>query len=293
MDQRTKAWYDWRKKGLGASDAPIVMGVSPWSTAHELWEQKTGRVVKDHSNWATNRGNELEPRARAHLELELGMDFPAILSEHPKFPFMRASLDGWNSKNKIVLEIKCPGAADHQSAKEGKVPEKYFPQIQHQIFVTGATKAIYYSYTEDKETGKPEGFIVEVLADIEYIKKLFEAMCKFWICIEKDIEPELTEKDFKNVRSADLAKKLDEWSEAVALVKHHEAIVERLKHEIFEDEKIKGRRCNVGKYRINVVTRKGNVDYKKVPELKGVDLEKYRAKSSVYQQITIRKEDEG
>ena len=42
MEQKSEEWLDWRKKGIGSSDAPIIMGVSPWKTPFELWEEKTG-----------------------------------------------------------------------------------------------------------------------------------------------------------------------------------------------------------------------------------------------------------
>jgi len=34
-----------RKKRLGASDAAAVLGVSPWSTAFDVWAEKTGRAL--------------------------------------------------------------------------------------------------------------------------------------------------------------------------------------------------------------------------------------------------------
>ena len=36
-----------------------------------------------------------------------------------------------------------------------------------------------------------------------------------------------------------------------------------------------------------LVTRKGNIQYAKVPELDGVDLDEYRAKNSQYWRITV------
>lgn len=198
MEQRTVDWSEWRSAGLGSSDAPVIMGVSPWSTPYQLWEEKTGRVKRDKSNWATQRGVDMEPRARGRIELDLGMDFPALLFQHPQFPFMRASLDGWNQEHKIVLEIKCPGREDHAKASHGEIPEKYYPQLQEQLFVTGGTKAFYYSYAED-ENKVGSGFLVEVFPDLPYQKIMFDKMLKFWKCVCEDIEPEITDRDYKNI----------------------------------------------------------------------------------------------
>jgi len=287
MEQRTTNWLDWRKAGLGASDAPIVMGVSPWSTPHQLWEQKTGRLIKDFSNWATQRGNDMEPRARAHLELKLGLDFPAILSEHPKLSFMRASLDGWNEEKKIVLEIKCPGKDDHEKAKNGEVPEKYYPQLQHQLFVTGASLAYYYSYTED-ENKNGIGYLVEVEPNKEYIAELLDKMMKFWKCVQGDIEPELTDKDYKCIRNSEIHGDLKAWKEAKDNLAILEKRVEALKAKVLEHPELKGIRARVGDFRISVTHRKGNIQYAKIPELSGLDVEKYRAKPSTYQSISYK-----
>ena len=287
MEQGSNSWLEWRKAGLGASDAPVVMGVSPWSTPHKLWEQKTGRDKKDGGNWATRRGTDMEPRARAHLELTTGMDFPALLAQHEKFAFMRASLDGWNAEHKIVLEIKCPGAEDMQKARDGKVPEKYYPQIQHQLFVTGAVKCYYYSYTETAE-GEREGILIEVLPDLEYIKTLFAAMVAFWLCVTNDTEPPLTERDFKNVRDADLRREFEAWHEAKKMLAHWEATEKKLADALKENPKVKDQRIKCGNFRVNKITRKGNVQYAKIPELAGVDLEPYRAKSSTFQTIVFK-----
>jgi putative phage-type endonuclease len=53
---------------LGGSNAAAVMGLSPWATPVELWEQKTGRKVKpapdDAAKRRFERGHRLEPFIR-------------------------------------------------------------------------------------------------------------------------------------------------------------------------------------------------------------------------------------
>lgn len=288
MEQQGDSWHDWRKKGLGASDAPIVMGVSPWRTPYQLWELKTGRVQPNAGNYATNRGHALEPIARAECELETGLDFPARLVEHPAFPFLRASLDGWNEETRTVLEIKCPGAPDHGTALAGSIPDKYYPQIQHQLFVTGAAEALYFSYHPEFEIKTAS---VRVRADVEYQKILFDKMLKFWACVKGDVPPELTAKDYKLVRDSEAKALFEAWSEAkrnanIAALAEEAARKAALGHEAVAG---KGRvRC--GAWRVNVIHRKGNIDYKKVPELAGVDLEQYRGKAASYCTITETEE---
>jgi predicted phage-related endonuclease len=57
-----------RSQFLGGSDAAAVMGLSPWATPVELWQQKTGRKPKEVPDAAARkryaRGHALEPFIR-------------------------------------------------------------------------------------------------------------------------------------------------------------------------------------------------------------------------------------
>lgn len=183
-------WHQWRSKGLGASDAPIILGLSPWKDRITLWKEKIGEIKKDYtSNWAIDRGNRLEPIARAHYELMVDYDCPPQMVEHGEFPWLRASLDGYNPVESVVLEIKCPGKADHQKALDSKVPKKYYAQLQHQLLVTRAKRCDYFSFDGSN------GVIVQVLPDPQFMLRLFCELRDFWECIEKRKEPSKTIED--------------------------------------------------------------------------------------------------
>ena len=68
FQQGSEAWLDWRRGGVGASDAPAIMGVSPWMDVEALWLEKTGRATGRPSSFAMRRGQLLEPEARARPE---------------------------------------------------------------------------------------------------------------------------------------------------------------------------------------------------------------------------------
>ena len=53
-----------RRTFLGGTDAPAVLGVSPWMTAVDLWRLKTGRVKPEpdpERDRRLERGKRLEP----------------------------------------------------------------------------------------------------------------------------------------------------------------------------------------------------------------------------------------
>ncbi len=280
-----ESWHEWRSKGIGASDAPIIMGVSPWKTRYQLWQEKTGRVKADKiGNWATQRGHDLEPKARAQYELETGNNCPPKLVEYAEAPFIRASLDGYDEKKNIVLEIKCPGAADHQKAMAGNVPDKYWPQLQHQLMITGANVAHYYSFDGEK------GVLIEVLPDMKYCATLYSELRKFWICVETDTPPELTEKDYKIIKSDHLNELAEQWKKTVSVINELKEKEEELREAITSHELIKQHPFSkIGNLKVQLLSRKGNVDYSKIPELKSVDLERYRKKETTYYKFSEEK----
>ena len=56
-------WLAWRRKGIGGSDAAAILGISPWRTARDLYDDKLGiaSAQDDSGNWvALEMGHLLE-----------------------------------------------------------------------------------------------------------------------------------------------------------------------------------------------------------------------------------------
>lgn len=240
----TENWHEWRKLGIGSSDAPVIWGNSPYSTPYDLWELKTGRKKGWDGNWATRRGLQLEPRARAHYELLNDIDMPPTLVQHQLFKWMRASLDGYNDG--VVLEIKCPGIKDHQTALDGKVPEHYYPQVQHQLFVSGAERCDYFSFTEESQV------TVRIFPDHDFLKAYFIKADSFWKSVEEDKPPALVEKDWKLIRTKTLRIDLEEWhAESLKNFEYAETLLQRL----FQVYELDNRRSRCSGFFIDGYTR--------------------------------------
>lgn len=187
--QGSEEWLAWRRKGIGASDAPIIMGASPYSNITTLFAQKMGRAPETVSNWAMERGQRLEPKARAKYELLYDLEMPPMLFEHPTIPQLRASLDGCNVEKRIILEIKYVGKANHELAKQGTVPPHYEWQLDHQLMVTGFELVHYVSYFEEKDGSGADLTLVEYKRSSDREAILLENELRFWECMQKDIQP--------------------------------------------------------------------------------------------------------
>ena len=95
-----KEWLEERKKGIGGSDASVILNKNDWKNIVQLWEEKTGRKeAEDISNKpCVIYGKESEPLLREFFKIEnpqyeVKHEENSII-RHPKYPFLFASLDG-------------------------------------------------------------------------------------------------------------------------------------------------------------------------------------------------------
>jgi putative phage-type endonuclease len=144
LHQNTAEWHRWRIQGIGASDAPVIMGETPFKTPKMLWSLKTGRVREQAAGPAACRGQQLEGFARRAYERKTGIQMEPLCLVHQDLEWMRASLDGLSFDGSTLLEVKCPlSLRDCVSAQKGRVPSQYYAQLQHQLEVSGALQAHY------------------------------------------------------------------------------------------------------------------------------------------------------
>ena len=204
--ENKKAWLLGRKDKIGGSDASSILGLNPYKSNTELWEEKTGlRESEDISDKPyVKYGTEAEEYLRELFKL----DFPDYQVEYydnnmwlnDEFPFAHASLDGeLTDKNgrKGILEIKTSNVmrSNDWSKWNNRLPDNYYIQILHYLMVTGfefavlkaQLKSVYNS--EIKLTTKH--YFIERLDVEDDIEMLKEKEMKFYESIKKNIRPNL------------------------------------------------------------------------------------------------------
>ncbi len=287
-------WLKWRHMGLGGSDAPVIMGVSPWKTPYKLWEDRIAPEPKPQEpNFITDRGDRYEPRIRSLWCLHSGTEYEVALLESDTVPFMRVSLDGISPDRTSIIEIKTAGKADHELAKAGKVPEKYVAQVQHELFVSGAPICYYLSYNDelwDEKNVRMECLaVVEVLPDLEYISKMIIEQKKFWAHVETRTPPPLSDADYK--RLTGMSKIAAKYRRIMKRIEVLKTEADEQKDRLLQQAEESGHpRVKISGFKFSKVHRIGNVNYAKIPELKGVDLDKFRNPGSQYWKMTEDKE---
>ena len=118
------------KTGWGASRANI--------RAQLAVERLTGKPTETFKSAAMQRGNDLEPQARAAYEFDRNVAVAEVgLVKHPAIPNTHCSPDGLVGDDGM-LEIKCCLAPRHIEILDGDAPEdRYVKQCQWQLACTG------------------------------------------------------------------------------------------------------------------------------------------------------------
>ena len=269
LQQNTSEWLSWRQDGIGSSDAPVIMGEAAFKTRRLLWAIKTGRARDFAGNAASRRGHALEQAARSAYERELGIQMEPLCLVHDQWEWMRASLDGLSFDGTTVLEIKCPlNPRDHHAARQGRLPSHYYGQLQHQLEVSGASEAHYWSF--DGRMGR----LVRICPDRDYMKRLVKEEGEFWRRVRENRWPELDDHELD--MSSD-----PRWRSVAVQYRQVRARLdaattqERRLRAMLERMATSRRTFGCG---VEVLKsfRRGTVDYALIPQLSGVDLERFR-----------------
>ena len=206
-------WLEERKKGIGGSDAATILGLNPYKTTIELWEEKTGR--KEAPDISDKPYVKYGTQAEDLLRQLFALDYPQYIVtheentiiKHPEHPFLFASLDGKlldvATGKEGILEIKTTNILQSTQKEKwkDKIPDNYYCQVLHYLNVTSCSFAILkaqlkYDYSGEIRLETKHYYIDR--RDVENdIKLLQEKEIQFWKeYIEKDKRPPLVLPNF-------------------------------------------------------------------------------------------------
>lgn len=248
--QNTPEWMAWRHKGIGASEASVIMGVSRFKTPKELYKQKISPTPpKDKKNFIHEKGHKLEDIARKNYELETFDDWKPKLAVHCEEERFRASLDGWNETLEAVWECKYLGLEKYESLRNEKlplmerIPSEYWPQLMHQVMVTNAKEVHLTGIVDDKvlktlEKGQTEQFTLSFPVDADctkyIVEKLIPKLFEFLKCIDEKTPPETSKDDIVITKNAELGKLLTKYKSVKTKMDKLSKEEKELKKEIFK-----------------------------------------------------------
>lgn len=140
--QGTPEWLEVRAQHFTASEAPAMMGASPYKTRAQLLREKaTGtRDEPDQGKQRLfDRGHAAEAGCRPLAEAILGDDLYPVTGRTGRY---LASLDGCTLDGSVIWEHKLHSQALCAAVELGEVPDHIAWQLEHQLMVSGAEKAM-------------------------------------------------------------------------------------------------------------------------------------------------------
>lgn len=282
MEQRSDEWLQYRSKKIGSSEVAAILGVSPYMSAYELWELKTGKRKPKPANYAMQRGIEAEATIRSLFELQYPqcgkLTQPTL--EFKDWPVLIASLDGLSEDSKTLVEFKYPSKIVYEDTMKEIIPPHYYAQMQSQMLVSGCRDGYFVCYN-----GTPNLAVMKIKFDEFYAHNLLNLCKSFWTKVESDISPEKPEDWPKPLEANSILESLFQSHEALSeTLKNIEEQLEEVKNQIKKRIPDKGTHFGYG-HTVKWIERKGSIDYDKIEVLKGLNIETYRKKPTSFLQI--------
>lgn len=147
LKQGTGEWLAHRAACLNASDAPAMMGLSPYRTRADLLREKATGIVPEYDQGTLARfraGHEAEDTIRPEVEQIIGEELYPVVGENVIDGLrLSASSDGLTMDGLTGFEHKLWNEALARAVQAGALPETHFWQIVHQHAVFGLERTMF------------------------------------------------------------------------------------------------------------------------------------------------------
>ncbi len=188
-----------RSKSIGASSVAALFGCSPWQSEFSLWLEKTGLVEQQADTERLRAGNYLEEAILTEWRNRNG--FEALWSEKSYLvandvsrqlkthPFISATPDAIGKivedgkETLVVGDVKTVTRERRADWNDG-VPEYYRLQLQQQMLVIGASRAVLIA-----QFGFDELSHEWIDADPALQEEIVKRCCEFWKRVQGELPP--------------------------------------------------------------------------------------------------------
>lgn len=176
-DLSREQWLEYRRMGIGGSDAAAILGMNAYRSPLMVYADKTGQTTDDFDNEAMRIGRDLEDYVAKRFTEQTGKKVRRLnaMLQHEMHPFMLANVDRIVVGENAGLECKTTSIFNRTDFESGAVPPSYYWQCQHYMAVTGYP----LWYLAVLVMGK-SFHAIEIPRNEAHIEKLIEAEAEFW-----------------------------------------------------------------------------------------------------------------
>ena len=277
LTQGSDEWLEYRRSRIGSSDVPALMGVSPYAHANDVLKSKLGfnKTLSDHTKRIFQDGHDFEARFRDQIQGQFNGEITAPVIESKKNDRFFTSIDLFNEEHQFYGEVKSTVSKDILSqVAANKVPDHFYYQMNWTLGILGWDSGMLYVINRETSYGYElkVNFDPMIFAEQERIAEIFLNQLDEQRSILAPDQIALANIAAANKKIKRVQKMIDDYSERVKL----------------EAEKLLGQSVKIEGAGISIerIERKGSIDYSAVPELKNIDLEKYRKPTSTF--VTIK-----
>ena len=195
-------WIEERRKGLGGSDASVVLGLNRWKSRMALFLEKTGQITPPPAGERAYWGTVLEDIVAQEFTKRTGKKVRRrnFIFQDEEYPFLIANIDREIVGENAGLECKTTAEYNADDWKDNSIPDVYFCQCQHYCRVMG-WDGVYIAVLIGLKDFKWK----YIPRDDEFISLMVDREVDFWVNhVEKNIPPEWDGSD----ASDELLKKL-------------------------------------------------------------------------------------
>lgn len=157
LQQGSPEWHQHRAKSLNASDAPAMLGISPYKSRADLVQEKATGIspdVSDEQQRIFDRGHAIEAMARPLAEAILDDGLSPCVGTMDAYS---ASFDGITFDGDIAWECKTLNASlrealpyqgeVHDASHGARLPEHYRAQMEQQAMVSECKRILFTAAT--------------------------------------------------------------------------------------------------------------------------------------------------
>ncbi|PWM78637.1 MAG: endonuclease [Phascolarctobacterium sp.] len=136
-------WLEARSKGIGGSEAAVIVGMSRFKSPFELWLEKTGAAEQENlsDNECVYWGTVLEQAVADRFSELTGKKVTKRgMLQDEEVPYFFANVDRVVVGENAGLECKTTNAFNRDEWEGDNIPDAYYCQCQWYMGVTGADK---------------------------------------------------------------------------------------------------------------------------------------------------------
>lgn len=138
-DMSREEWLEWRRGGIGGSDAATIVGLNPYRSRLELYADKLGMMPEKEDSEAMRIGRDLEEYVASRWSERTGKKYRKTnyMYCHDDYEFIRANIDREVVGENAGLECKTTSVYSKYDFDNGEIPLYYYCQCQHYMAVRG------------------------------------------------------------------------------------------------------------------------------------------------------------